>query len=108
MIEVEKVSKHFELSSKHKKELGLDKKIKTIQAVSEVSFTCQPGRIFTLLGPNGAGKTTALRMISTMLKPSSGTIKVAGFDTIKEPERVRKKIGFLTGSTGLYARLTPV
>jgi sodium transport system ATP-binding protein len=107
MIEVEKVSKHFKLSSKQKKELGLNKKNKTIQAVSEVSFTCHPGRIFTLLGPNGAGKTTALRMIATMLKPSSGTIKVAGYDTIKEPEKVRKKIGFLTGSTGLYARLTP-
>ena len=107
MIIVDRISKNFKLSSKQKKEMGLEKKTKTIQAVSDVSFKCQPGKIFTLLGPNGAGKTTALRMIATMLKPSSGSIKVAGFDTVKEPEEVRKKIGFLTGSTGLYARLTP-
>lgn len=105
MIIVDKISKNFKLSRKQRKEHGT--KSKTIQAVSEVSFTCQPGRIFSLIGPNGAGKTTALRMIATMLKPSSGSIKVAGHDTVKEPEKVRKKIGFLTGSTGLYARLTP-
>jgi len=76
-------------------------------SVDDISFECKPGKIFSLLGPNGAGKTTTLRMISTMLKPTSGTVTVAGFDTQKNPEEVRSKIGFLTGSTGLYARLTP-
>ena len=78
-----------------------------IDAVKEVSFTCRPGRIFTLLGPNGAGKTTMLRMIATMLKPTGGTITVGGIDVVEQPVEVRKKIGFLTGNTGLYARLTP-
>ena len=104
MIVVDKICKSFKLSREQKKEHG--KKTKSVDAVSEVSFTCQPGRIFSLLGPNGAGKTTVLRMIATMLKPTSGSIKVAGFDTVKQPQDVRKRIGFLTGSTGLYARLT--
>ena len=63
--------------------------------------------MFSLLGPNGAGKTTTLRMISTIFKPTSGSIKIAGIDAIAQPQEARKKIGFLTGSTGLYARLTP-
>jgi sodium transport system ATP-binding protein len=105
MISVEKLSKRFKLSRRQKQEMGSTGN--TIMAVSDVSFTCQPGRVFTLLGPNGAGKTTTLRILATMLKPTSGTIKIAGFDTIKEPEKVRSKIGFLTGSTALYERLTP-
>ncbi len=105
MIVLDQVSKRFKLSGKQKRELGTEGN--TLEAVSGVSFTCKPGRVFTLVGPNGAGKTTALRMIATMLKPSSGTIKIAGFDTVKEPQKVRQRIGFLTGATALYARLTP-
>lgn len=107
MIKVEKVTKSFKQSKKQMKESGNNSKSRYIKAVDNVSFSCNPGRIFTLLGPNGAGKTTVLRMIATMLKPDSGSIKVAGFDTIKEPAKVRQNIGFLTGTTGLYARLTP-
>jgi len=107
MIEVEHLSKRFKLSREKKKELGKRETGKMIMAVSDVNFTCQPGRVFTLLGPNGAGKTTTLRILATMLKPTSGTSRVAGFDTVKEPEKVRGKIGFLTGSTALYHRLTP-
>ena len=105
MISVERLSKRFKLSRKQKQEMASASN--TILAVSDVSFTCQPGRIFTLLGPNGAGKTTTLRMLATMLKPTSGTIKIAGFDTVKESVKVRSKIGFLTGSTALYDRLSP-
>ncbi len=107
MIRVQNLSKHFKLSSKLRKEMGLAKDVKSLQAVWDVSFVCQPGRVYTLLGPNGAGKTTTLRMLATMLKPTSGSIEVAGFDTVKEPQKVRSKIGFLTGSTALYSRLTP-
>jgi sodium transport system ATP-binding protein len=107
MIEVEHLSKRFKLSREKKKELGNKKTSDMIMAVSDVTFTCQPGRVFTLLGPNGAGKTTTLRILATMLKPTSGTSRVAGFDTVKEPGKVRGKIGFLTGSTALYQRLTP-
>lgn len=105
MIVVDQLSKRFKLTRKQKRESKDTGD--TVMAVSNVSFTCKPGRVFTLLGPNGAGKTTTLRMLATMLKPTSGTAKVAGFDTVKEPQKVRGKIGFLTGSTALYERLTP-
>ena len=77
-------------------------------AVDGITFSCEPGRVFSLLGPNGAGKTTTLRMISTIFKPTSGSIKICGIDAVQHPKEARGKIGFLTGSTGLYARLTPV
>ena len=83
-----------------------DKKRGVIPAVSNVSFTCQPGRIYGLLGANGAGKTTTLRMLATLLKPDSGTIAVAGHDAATSPEKVRANVGFLAASTALYARLT--
>ncbi|MCP4151457.1 MAG: ATP-binding cassette domain-containing protein [bacterium] len=105
MIEVRELCKQFKVSGKQRREMGLSKEVKSLQAVSDVGFTCRPGRVFTLLGPNGAGKTTCLRMLATMLKPTSGTIKIAGFDTVKEARDVRRKIGFLTGSTALYQRL---
>jgi sodium transport system ATP-binding protein len=104
MIKVENLSKEFKRSkrqTKHSLEQGA-----FVKAVDQVSFTCRPGRIFSLLGPNGAGKTTTLRMIATILQPSSGNIEVAGFNVTSKPEAVRQKIGFLTGSTGLYQRLT--
>ncbi len=78
-----------------------------VRAVSEVSFHCAPGEIFALLGPNGAGKTTTLRMIATVLKPTSGTARVAGHDLVAKPSLVRRSIGFLSGNTGIYGRLTP-
>jgi len=104
MIQVEKVSKIFKITKKLKKEL--DTQQDSIKALDNVSFECKPGRIFSLLGPNGAGKTTILRMIATILKPTSGNITVAGFNTIHDDQRVRQRIGFITGSTGLYERLT--
>ena len=105
MIEIQDLRKEFVLSKQQRKELNTADTIAT--AVNGVSFNCQPGRVFSLLGPNGAGKTTTLRMISTIFKPTSGSINIAGIDAIANPKEARKKIGFLTGSTGLYARLTP-
>ncbi len=95
MIEVQHLTKTFQ-----------DKKRGTIAAVTDVSFTCRPGRIYGLLGANGAGKTTTLRMLATLLKPVSGTVKIAGHDTVTAPEQVRANVGFLAASTALYARLT--
>jgi len=106
MIEVRDVSKQFRLTRKQRREMGEAGRSGVVQSVAGVSFTCQPGRIFTLLGPNGAGKTTTLRMIATMLAPDSGRISVAGHDVVREGQKVRESMGFLTGSTGLYARLT--
>ena len=105
MIEVSNLSKEFVLNRQQRKELNTTDK--TALAVDNISFKCEPGRVFSLLGPNGAGKTTTLRMLSTIFKPTSGTIKIAGIDAVSNSQEARKKIGFLTGSTGLYARLTP-
>jgi sodium transport system ATP-binding protein len=107
MIVVENLTKSFRLSKEQKKEKVAHAQGNKVDAVADVSFSCKPGRIFSLLGPNGAGKTTTLRLIATMLRPSSGHISVAGFDTVKEAGQVRRHIGFLTGSTGLYERLSP-
>ena len=75
-------------------------------AVRDVSFACAKGEVFGLLGPNGAGKTTTLRMLSTVLRPTIGTARVAGSDVRRAPQHVRASIGFLSGNTRLYPRLT--
>ena len=77
-----------------------------VQAVRGISMRCEYGKIHGLLGPNGAGKTTTLRMLTTILAPSSGRALVGGADVDLDPIEVRRRIGFLSASTGLYARLT--
>ncbi len=96
MIEVENLTKEYR-----------DRKRGAILAADSVSFHCGPGEIVGILGPNGAGKTTTLRMISTAIPPSSGSARVMGLDVVKDATEVRKRIGFLSASTGLYGRLTP-
>jgi len=83
-----------------------DKKRGEIRGVDGVSFRVEAGRIYGLLGANGAGKTTTLRMLATLLKPTSGTASVAGYDVVREPDKVRANVGFLAASTALYGRLT--
>jgi len=75
--------------------------------VDRISFEVSDGEIFGLLGPNGAGKTTTLRMLATLLKPTSGRALVGGHEVTAEPAAVRRMIGFLSGDMGLYHRLTP-
>ena len=77
-----------------------------VRAVDGVSFEAQAGEIFGLLGPNGAGKTTTLRMLATILTPTSGSATIAGHDCQTQPGLVREKIGFLATETGLYDRFT--
>jgi sodium transport system ATP-binding protein len=85
----------------------LTKEFKKTKAVSKLSFTVNPGEIVGLLGENGAGKTTTMRIVSTLLKPTDGTVLVNSFDISKEPDKVRKEIGILFGGdVGLYDRLT--
>src|SRR6266568_2478324 len=95
MIEARGLSKRFQ-----------DKKRGVIRAVDNVSFTCQPGKIYGLLGANGAGKTTTLRMLATILEPTDGTALVSGHDVVEHPEKVRANVGFLSTATALYRRLT--
>jgi sodium transport system ATP-binding protein len=83
-----------------------DKKRGEIRAADAVTFRAEPGRIYGLLGANGAGKTTTLRLLATLLKPTSGTAVVAGHDVLRAPEKVRANVGFLAASTALYGRLT--
>ena len=77
-----------------------------VRAVDGLTFDCRAGEIFGLLGPNGAGKTTTLRMLATILTPTEGVARVAGFDAGRQPAQVREKIGFVATETGLYDRFT--
>lgn len=77
-----------------------------VEAVKGVDLACRKGEIFGLLGPNGAGKTTTLRMLSTILAPTAGRAAIDGVDVGEDPLEVRRRLGFLSGSTGLYPRLT--
>ncbi len=95
MIEADKISKQFR-----------DRKRGLIQAVDGASFRCSPGHIYGLLGANGAGKTTTLRMLATILSPTSGTARVAGYDIRQDADKVRSSIGFSSTATALYGRLT--
>jgi len=79
MIEARGLSKRFQ-----------DKKRGEIRAVDNVSFTCQPGKIYGLLGANGAGKTTTLRMLATILEPTDGTAIVCGHDVVEQPKKSAK------------------
>ncbi len=83
-----------------------DRKRGEIRAVDGLSFDVAPGRIYGLLGANGAGKTTALRLLATLLRPTTGSATVAGFDVATQPQQVRARVGFLAASTALYGRLT--
>jgi sodium transport system ATP-binding protein len=83
-----------------------DLKAGLFSALDGISFDAMPGQIFGLLGPNGAGKTTALRILSTVLKPTSGSVMVNGFDVIIQPDQVRHQIGFVSMNTAIYDRMT--
>jgi sodium transport system ATP-binding protein len=96
-IEVDQLQKNY-----------LDKSRGLVRAVDGISFRCEYGEIVGLLGPNGAGKTTTLRILATVLEPTSGTASVAGHPILNQPLEVRRNLGFLTGGTGLYGRLSPV
>jgi len=84
----------------------LTKRFGELTAVDHVSFEVEKAEVFGLLGPNGAGKSTIIRMLTTLLTPTSGTAEVAGYDIIKNPEKVREKIGLVAEKVILYNRLT--
>jgi sodium transport system ATP-binding protein len=84
----------------------LAKSFKNFDAVKDVTFTARQGEVFGLLGPNGAGKTTTLRMLSTVVQPSSGTARIDDYDIRHNKEDVRRNLGILVESAGLYAHST--
>jgi sodium transport system ATP-binding protein len=85
----------------------LGKRYGDMAAVADLSLQVEAGEVYALLGANGAGKTTALRCLATLLQPTSGRTGVAGFDSQRSPLEVRRRLGFLAASMGLYERLTP-
>jgi sodium transport system ATP-binding protein len=95
MIHVRDLTKHY-----------ADLRRGSFVALGGISFDAVPGQIYGLLGPNGAGKTTALRILSTVLRPTSGTATVNGFDVVTQPSLVRRQIGFMSANTGIYDRMT--
>jgi sodium transport system ATP-binding protein len=94
MIEIEDLHKTFQA------------KTGPVRAVAGVSLRAEDGQITGLLGPNGAGKTTTLRMLYTLMAPDAGSVKVDGFDSVREAEDVRRRLGVLPDARGVYKRLT--
>jgi sodium transport system ATP-binding protein len=95
MIAVENLTKSFR-----------DLRRGQVQAVSGISFEARAGEVFGLLGPNGAGKTTAMRILCTVLRPTSGTARIAGYDIVTQAAQVRGHIGFMSMNTGIYDRMS--
>lgn len=114
MIEVDKLCKSFTRVVKDDNNKNSIKKLKKIKtrkeeffAVNNVSFKAAEGDIVGILGPNGAGKTTLLRMLGGILTPTSGNISVSGYDYSIDRNSAKKEIGYLSGNTKLYGRLSP-
>jgi len=84
----------------------LTKRFGQFTAVDRVSFHLHPGEVFGWLGPNGAGKTTTIRMLTSVLAPTRGWARIAGYDVVQSPEQVRASVGVLTEQHGLYLRMT--
>jgi ABC-2 type transport system ATP-binding protein len=85
---------------------GLTRRFKKVTAVDGLDLSVRKGEIFGLLGPDGAGKTTAIRMLCAIMDPTEGSAQVAGFDTKKDPEEIKKRIGYMAQQFSLYGDLT--
>jgi sodium transport system ATP-binding protein len=85
---------------------NLSKQFAKVNAVKRLSLTVHAGEVVGLLGPNGAGKTTTLRLLAGLLTPDDGDIHIAGIDARKHPRQARTQLGYVSGDTGLYDRLT--
>jgi ABC-2 type transport system ATP-binding protein len=86
---------------------SLTKEFCSVKALNDLNFWVMPGEIYGLLGPNGAGKTTTIKIISGLLKPTSGGVKVGGFDSVKNPIEVKSRIGYVAEKSILYESLSP-
>ena len=99
------LKKRFKLSAKQQKLENSRRKF--VDAVGGLSFSVNRGEIYGLLGPNGAGKTTTLRMLATLIRPDAGDALLEGRSIVKEPEEVRRRIGFLTSELKLEDYFSP-
>ena len=99
MIQINELTKIYKLTAKKMQELKTKENTKI--AVNNISLVAKPGEIYGLLGTNGAGKTTTLRCVATLLKPTKGQISVCGYDTVKDGQKVRDSIAFLTNEIKL-------
>jgi len=95
MIEVDSLTKHYS-----------DLRRGRLVALDAISFRARPAEVFGLLGPNGAGKTTTLRILSTVLRPTSGRATINGYDVLTQSSQVRRQIGFMSANTAVYDRMT--
>src|ERR687885_64855 len=85
------------------------RRAKDVEAVRGVSFEVGEGELFGLIGPNGAGKTTTIKMLITLLIPTSGTARVLGYDVVEDARKVRERIGYVFGGDrGMYERLPAI
>ena len=102
VIEVDQLRRHYRAKTGLRRSTGLD-----VEAVRGISFAVERGELFGLLGPNGAGKTTTIKMLITLLLPTSGRATVLGYDVVRDPREVRRRIGYVFGGDkGLYERLS--
>ncbi|MBV8413962.1 MAG: ATP-binding cassette domain-containing protein, partial [Verrucomicrobia bacterium] len=85
---------------------NLTKRYGEFSAVNQISFSVRKGEIFGFLGPNGAGKTTTIKMLTTMLKPTEGSVRVCGFDPVRDQGSVRRTIGIVFQDPSLDEQLT--
>lgn len=85
---------------------ALHKRFGEVVAVEDISFSIRPGEVVGLLGPNGAGKTTTMRVISGLVRPSAGQVRVDGIDVASEPQQAQRRLGVMPDGGGLYKRLT--
>jgi ABC-2 type transport system ATP-binding protein len=86
---------------------GLSKQFGSVQALMDLDLQVTPGEIYGLLGPNGAGKTTTIRIITGLAEPTSGWVKIVGFDPANHPIEVKSRIGYVAETPILYESLSP-
>src|SRR3982074_1768864 len=105
------IVRHTEVSNMHSSSAtivasGLTRRYGKLVAVRDLTLEVGAGEVFGFLGPNGAGKTTTIRMLTGLVRPTSGTALVAGYDVAREPQEVKRRVGFLAGTPYLYAKLS--
>ena len=87
---------------------GLTRQFGQLTAVDQLDLEVPPGQIYGFLGPNGSGKSTTIRMLCGLLTPTRGKAQVLGYDVVREPEQVKRRIGYMTQRFSLYGDLNPV